>query len=183
MDQGHQASRHQRRMIKRPRYSALKNRGLSVFRTLVVIFIAVAVLGNAPSAAHSYRAGDIQVRHPWTRATPPGAKTGAGYLEIRNSGKEADRLIGASTLAAERVELHVTMRDGDIVSMREAKSFEIPGRQRFSLRPGGPHLMLVGLAKPLEKGQRIPLVLRFQRAGELQVELEVQAADSRKPHH
>jgi len=144
---------------------------------------AGGALACLPAAAHGYDKGDIQVRHPWARATPPGAKVGAGYLEIRNTGKEPDRLIGAESPAAERVELHIQVREGDIVKMRDVTGLVAPARQRLALRPGGSHLMIVGLAKPLVKGDRLPLTLRFERAGELQIELEVQAADSRKGHH
>lgn len=146
-------------------------------------FLAVAALATPPAAAHGYGKGELQVRHPWTRATPPGARVAAGYLELRNSGKEPDRVIGASTPAAERVELHVMSREGDIMKMREVKGFEVPARQRLVLRPGGSHLMIVGPGKPFVKGERIPLTLRFERAGELNIELEVQPADSAKPHH
>jgi hypothetical protein len=147
------------------------------------VLLALAFCAAAPALAHGYSKGDIAVRHPWTRATPPGATVAAGYLEIRNSGRQSDRLIGASTLAAERVELHVVTRDGDIARMRELKDFALPARKRLLLRPGGPHLMLVGLKRPWQKGERIPLTLRFERAGELVVALEVQAIDAKKPHH
>jgi copper(I)-binding protein len=152
-------------------------------RLAAVVLMAVALLASVPAVAHGYGKGDIQVRHPWARATPPGATIGAGYLEIRNNGKTADRLTGAATPAAERVELHVTTRDGEVMRMRESQRLDVPARQRLALRHGGPHLMLVGLKKPLAKGDRVPLTLRFERAGELTIELEVQAADSRKPHH
>ena len=152
-------------------------------RIAISACIAAGVLAVAPAAAQGYGTGDLHVHHPWARATAPGAKVAAGYLEIRNSGKEPDRVIGASTPAAERVELHVQVREGDILKMREVKSFEVPARQRLTLRPGGSHLMLVGPRKPFVGGDRIPLTLRFERAGELQIELEVQAGDSGKPHH
>ena len=154
---------------------------------LVTRILALCVAGGAfavtLATAHSYDKGDIQVRHPWSRATPPGAVTAAGYMEIRNSGREPDRLTGASTPAAERVELHVTLREGDVVRMREVRELEVPARQRLTLRPGGPHLMIVGPKKPFAPGERVPLNLRFERAGEIQVLVEVQAGDSRKPHH
>ena len=152
-------------------------------RIIIALCVATGVLAVAPAAAHGFGTGDLHVRHPWARATPPGAKVAAGYLEIRNSGKEPDRVIGASTPAAERVELHVQIREGDTLKMREVKSFEVPARQRLTLRPGGSHLMLVGPKKPLVRGDRIPLTLRFERAGELTIELEVQSTDSGKPHH
>lgn len=145
-------------------------------------FAAIAFL-SPPVAAHGYGKDELQVRHPWVRATPPGAKVAAGYLEIRNSGKEADRVIGASSPVAERVELHVLKREGDVMKMREVKGFEVPARQRLVLRPGGSHLMIVGFNKPFAKGERVPLTLQFERAGELKIELEVQPVDSAKPHH
>jgi copper(I)-binding protein len=63
------------------------------------------------------------------------------------------------------------------------KDFEIPARERITLRPGGSHLMLVDITRPLKKGERFPVTLRFERAGELQVEVEVQDIGARKPHH
>lgn len=144
---------------------------------------ACVVLAAAPAAGHSYELGDLRVRHPWVRATAPGATVAAGYLEIHNSGRQPDRVVGASTPAAERVEFHVQERDGDVLKMRELKDFEVPARRRLTLRPGGSHLMIVGLKQPLAKGARVPLTLRFERAGELKIELEIQPADSKRPHH
>jgi copper(I)-binding protein len=150
---------------------------------LAVAYVAAGMMAAPPAAAHGYGKGDINVRHPWSRATPPGTAIAAGYMEIRNSGREPDRLKGASTPAAERVELHVTERDGDVIRMREVAHVEVPARQRVTLRPGGAHLMIIGLKKPFARGERVPLTLQFERAGELQVVLEVQASDSRKAHH
>lgn len=154
-----------------------------VSRWLAVACVATGMLAVPPAAAHGYGKGDINVRHPWSRATPPGTAIAAGYMEIRNSGREPDRLMGASTEAAERVELHVTEREGDVLRMRAVAHFEVSARQRIALRPGGAHLMIIGIKKPFAKGERVPLNLRFERAGELQVVLEIQAGDSRKPHH
>ena len=151
-----------------------------IFIATCVAFVAFA---SPLAAAHGYIKGNIEVRHPWTRATPPGAEVAAGYLEIRNTGKEPDRVIGASTPAAERVELHMTASEKGVMKMREVTSVEAPARKRQVLRPGGTHLMIVGLKKPFVKGQRIPLTLRFERAGDVHVELEVQVGGSKKPHH
>ena len=142
-----------------------------------------ALLPQSTGFAHAHNKGELSVRHPWTRATPPGAKVAAGYLEIRNSGRQPDRLIGASTPAAERVEVHVLIREGDVLRMREVKSLDVPARERLVLRPSGSHLMIVGLERPFVKGERVLLTLHFEKAGELQIELEVQALDSRKAHH
>jgi periplasmic copper chaperone A len=150
-----------------------------------VRFLAVVVLLALPFTALPLASekGDIQVRHPWSRATPPGAKVAVGYMEIRNTGKQPDRLLSASTAVARRVEMHITERDGDVMKMRQVKAFEIPARERYALRPGGSHLMLVDIVRPLTKGERFTMMLRFERAGELEVDLEVQEQGSRGSHH
>lgn len=137
----------------------------------------------AMAQGHVHEKGDLQVRHPWSRQTPPGAKVGVGFMEIRNHGSNPDRLIAVSTPLAGRVEMHVTLRQGEVTRMRQARSFEIPARARVQLRPGGAHLMLVDLARPLKKGERIPMTLRFEQAGEMQIELEVQELGSRHARH
>lgn len=147
------------------------------------ILFLVLMLQASHAWPHSHEKGDIQVHHPWSRATPPGAKVAVGYMEIRNTGPQPDRLLSASTPAAKGVEMHVTQREGEVMKMRPVKSFEIPARERITLRPGGAHLMLVDLVRPLKKGERFPMTLRFERAGELRVELEVQELGSRHPRH
>ena len=147
------------------------------------LLVVVMLLAAANALAHSHEKGDLQVRHPWSRATPPGAKVAAGYLEIRNSGKKPDRLIGASTPLARKVEMHITGHHDGVARMREVPVFEVPAGQRVEMRPGGSHLMLVDLVRPLAKGERIPLTLRFEAAGELVVELEVQDLGARHPRH
>jgi hypothetical protein len=133
--------------------------------------------------AHTYARGELEARHPWSRETVPGATAGVAYMEIRNRGAQPDRLVGATTPLAARVELHVIVRKGEVTGMRHIGSLEIPPRARIELRPGGSHLMLIDLARPLKKGERVPLTLRFERAGELQIELEVQQVGSRHPRH
>ena len=147
-------------------------------------FVALLVLGQAGLAwPHSHEKNGIEVRHPWSRATPSGAQVGVGYMEIRNKGTQPDRLVEASTPAAKRVEMHITQRDGDVMRMRQVKDFEIPARERITLRPGGSHLMLVDIVQPLKKGERFTMRLRFERAGEMDIELEVQEQGSRHPRH
>jgi periplasmic copper chaperone A len=147
------------------------------------VSLAVLLLHAGMVWPHSHEKGDIQVRHPWSRATPPGANVAVGYMEIRNRGAQPDRLLSASTAVAKRVEMHVTQREGEVMKMRQVESFEIPARERFALRPGGSHLMLVDIAQPLDKGARFTMTLRFERAGELEIELEVQERGSRHPRH
>jgi len=125
------------------------------------------VLAASPAAAQ------IEIENAWARATAPGAKIAAGYMTIHNGAPAADRLIGASSSAAEKVETHVTMKDGDVFRMREVKGYDIPARGSFEFKPGGAHLMFVNIKAPFKEGAKVPLTLRFERAGEVKIELQV----------
>jgi copper(I)-binding protein len=116
---------------------------------------------------------DVNIENAWTRATPPGAKIAAGYMTIRNGSGTADKLVSASSPAAGKVETHVTVEEGGISKMRPVKGYDIPANGTFELKPSGAHLMLMNLKAPLKAGERVPLALRFQHAGEVRVELEV----------
>ena len=137
------------------------------------------VLGFAPLGVHA----QIEIGNPWVRATPPGAKLAAGYLVIVNKSAAADRLVGASSPAAARVETHVTESEGGIYRMREVKGYDVPANGRYELKPGGPHLMLVDIKGPLKEGGRVTLVLRFEKAGEVKVEAPVVRATPRPGGH
>ena len=127
----------------------------------------------------------VEIEKPWIRASAPGAKTAAGYMTLRNKSPQPDRLVGGASELAAKVETHVHIRDGEILRMREVKGYDIPARGSFELKPGGAHLMLVEIKRPLKEGEKVPLVLRFQNAGEVRIELEVRAlgAPKAQPHH
>ena len=117
--------------------------------------------------------GQVEVENPWTRATPPGAKTAAGYMILRNRSTSADRLVGASSPAAGRVETHLSIQDGEVMRMREVQGYAVPAGGSFELRPGGAHLMLVDIRRPFKEGEKIPVLLKFEKSGEVKVELHV----------
>ena len=140
-------------------------------------WLMLLVLAASPVCAQ------VSVEQPWSRATPPGAKIGVGFMQLRNSGFAAERIVGASSPLAGKVEMHVTTREGDVMKMREVTSFEIPAGGTFELKPGGAHLMLMSLRKPLQKGDRVPLTLKLESGGVLEVELPVAAMGARGPGH
>ena len=146
------------------------------------LLAAVAAVAALPVAAHDYTAGDIAIGHPWSRAAGANA-TGAGFLTLRNTGTQPDRLVSASASVARAVELHTHVRDGDVMRMRPVDAIPVAPGQTVELRPGGFHIMLIGLKEPLVQGTRVPLTLRFERAGEVRVELAVEAAGARGAAH
>ena len=104
----------------------------------------------------------------WSRATP--GPTAAVYLELRNTGADSDRLMGATSPAAERIEFHEHRMVDGVMSMNAVPQIDLPAGKTATLAPGGRHLMLFGLAKPLRPGDRLSLTLRFEMAGEITVE-------------
>jgi hypothetical protein len=147
--------------------------------------LAFAFLTLATAAfAHDYRVGDLHIDHPWTRATAPGARVGAAYMRIANGGAGPDRLIAARSPAAGRVEIHEMRMEGDIMRMRELEGgLDLPAGATVELNPGGYHIMLIDLARPLARGAKVPMTLTFARAGVVTVELAVEAAGARDAGH
>jgi hypothetical protein len=141
--------------------------------------IAIAlVLALMPAAAlgHDYKAGDLVIDHPWSRATPQGAQVAGGYLKITNGGQATDRLVGGSADVATRIEVHEMSMDQGVMKMRELKSgLEVKPGATIELKPGGLHLMFVGLKRSFAKGERVKATLQFEKAGKVDVEFTVEA--------
>ena len=143
------------------------------------IAAALVVLGSLahPAIAHDFKLGPLRIDHPYATPTPPGAGTGAAYLRaIRNTSAQPDRLIGASTPVAREVEIHHSVIDANnVMRMRAIDGLTVPARGEVRLRHGGEHhLMLIGLKAPLKDGDRFPMTLRFEKAGEREVMVWVQ---------
>jgi copper(I)-binding protein len=143
---------------------------------------ALAALCSTLSFAQQVKAGDLVIDHAWTRATPRGADVGIGYLTIENKGVTPDKLTGASTPAAAQAQLHEMSMDNGVMKMRPVESgLLIPPGQSVPLAPGGRHLMLMGLNGPLKEGGKMPLTLQFEKAGTVEVTLDVQAVGAQQP--
>jgi copper(I)-binding protein len=115
----------------------------------------------------------VSIDQPWMRATPPGAKVAGGYMTVTNKGAAADRLVGAASPVAARVELHVHMHADGVMKMQQVQGFDIPAQGQFVLKPGGAHLMFFDIKRPIKEGEKIPVTLKFEKAGELQAEYAV----------
>lgn len=125
--------------------------------------------------AHEFKQGAITIGHPYARPTIAGQVSGGGYLSLDNKGAAGDRLVSASSEAAQKVELHSMSMDGDVMRMRQVDAIDLPAGQRVELKPGGLHIMLLGLKAPLKQGESFALKLRFEKAGEATVRMNVDA--------
>ncbi len=115
----------------------------------------------------------MQIEKPWARATAPGAKVAGGYMLIRNAGAAPDRLVSASSPAAAKVELHVHINDNGVMKMREVPGYDVPAKGAFELKPGGAHLMFMDIRRPFKEGEKLPVTLKFEKAGDVSAEFHV----------
>ncbi|MDF1584931.1 copper chaperone PCu(A)C [Marinimicrococcus flavescens] len=147
-------------------------------RHLKLAALAAALLGSTAAFAHDFTVGDLRIDHPWSRATSASQANGVAYAVIENRGEAADRLVSASAEVASKVEIHNNILDDKgVVRMRQVEGgIEIPAGGKLELKPASYHIMMMGLQAPLAEGQRFPLVLTFEKAGETTVEVQVDAA-------
>jgi len=137
----------------------------------------LVITAMAAMAAQSAWAANLSVTDAWARATMPGQKVSGAYMQLQS---DADaRLVSASSPAVPRVEVHEMKMDGDVMRMREVKSIELPKGKTVSLEPGGYHIMLMNLTKPIAAGEVIPLTLVVESGGKRQT-IEVKA-EARAP--
>lgn len=139
--------------------------------------LAACLFLAAGASAHDMppaKAGTVVLSAPFARASAtPVAKTGAIYLTLTNEGSGDDRLVGAATPAAAKAELHThVMKDG-AMRMRPVESLEIPVGETVPVKPGGTHIMLMGLKAPLEEGGTVDLTLTFERGGDVTIAVPV----------
>lgn len=155
-----------------------------------VLVLATVFTFFAPLAhATGYGTGDITVMHPVATPSRPGVKSGGVFFNaIENRGDQADRLVGASSPVAGRVEVHEMSTVDNVMRMREIGSIEIPAGSKVPMARGTPpgyHLMLMEMTRPVSVGDRFPLTVEFERAGKLDVEVVVEEikVDAGMQHH
>jgi len=143
---------------------------LKLFRVSAACTLLAAA---SVASAQEFKAGDIVISHPWSRATPKGTNVGAGYLVLENRGTTPDRLIGGSVEVAAGFEIHDVVVEDGVMRMRELEAIELPPGGSVEIKPGGRHIMFVGLLHPLAAGEKARGALQFEQAGKIEVEFDV----------
>jgi periplasmic copper chaperone A len=150
-------------------------------RTLTLAALAMA-LSAGPVRAEDIKAGDLVISQAWSRATPNGAKIAGGYLTIENKGTAPDKLIGGNGDIAGKVEVHEMSMNNGVMTMRPLdKGLVIEPGKTVKLAPGGYHLMMFDLKGPLKQGDKVPVTLVFEKAGKVNVSLDVQGVGAQAP--
>ena len=138
---------------------------------LMSFLLALAINGQVHAQIPD--AKSIVIDHPWARATPTGAKTGAAYVTLINNGSSGDRLLAAKTPVADAVQFHSVSEENGVSRMREMRVVEVPPGGKVTFSPGEMHIMVVGLKQPLKEGQTFPLSLTFEKAGKVEVTVSI----------
>lgn len=153
-------------------------------RPALAMFLILFGLGMLPSIGwtHEFSAGSLVIEHPWSRATPPGAKVGGAYFTVTNNGKERDQLIAASADVAERAEFHRMSMNGDVMTMAKLeKPISIDPGETIYFEPSSLHMMLFGLKQPLVEGENFSGTLTFEKAGTAQLSFKIDKLGVRLP--
>jgi len=133
---------------------------------LMVMGLLFSVSASAGESARAEAA--------WVPEPPPVARNAAAYVTLRG-GARADRLMGVSSPAAEVAEVHETSLTGGVLRMRPVTTLPLAAGQRIEFTPGGYHIMLINVRQPLTAGGKVPLELRFEKAGSVRLEAEVRS--------
>jgi copper(I)-binding protein len=151
--------------------SALPAQGAAWLRvTIVLLVVVLTVSGCAARGA----APAITVENPFSRPSPSTGGNGGAFMTILNSSAISDRLVSVTSAASNVAELHETTEEDGVMKMRPMpEGFEIPAKGRLELKPGGKHVMLIGLTAPLIAGQEIEITLNFEKAGAIRVKVPV----------
>lgn len=155
-------------------------------RSLIVLSLVLAALClPASPAATAAPAATVQVSAAWISEAPPTARNNAAYLTVTNGARQ-DTLLAVSSPVAAVAEMHDVKKEGGVLRMQALKAVELAPRQVLTFSPGGRHIMLIDMRQALRAGDKVPLTLRFRRAGAVNVEAEVRplvVEDEHAHHH
>lgn len=146
------------------------------FLALAAAFALIAL----PALAHDVTLGALTISNAWTRATPPNAPAGGGFLTIVNNGSDDDALISATAGFFAKAELHEMAVVDNVMTMREQEDgIRVPAGGRVEFRPGALHVMFMGLKGPLKQGDTVTVTLVFEKAGSIEVPFIVERIGAR----
>lgn len=148
-----------------------------------VTIVAANTGGQHSADAAPVKAGDLEITGAWARAMLPGQPTGGAYLTIANMGSAADKLTGVSSPNAAKVEVHMMSMKDNVMVMRPVEGgLEIPAGQTVELKPGGYHIMFMGVKEAFKEGAFVPVTLQFEKAGKVELKLPVKSAAGGEDH-
>lgn len=159
---------------------------MKYLKYLPFVLLVGVLIANAESdlfVSHASEKNGMAVTDGWSRERPANAAVGGAFMTLHNMEGDEDRLVAASSPIADRVEVHNSVMKDGVMSMMHVEELLIPAGETVTLKPGGYHVMLMGLKKPLAKGTDFPVTLKFARAGEITVTVKVKDAGAMDMHN
>jgi copper(I)-binding protein len=149
---------------------------MTMFTRVVATLLALA-FSAALAFAHDYKLGSLDIKHPWAKATTAGQPVAGGFMTIVNGGTEADRLLKVSSAVSDMVQIHEMKVEDGVMKMGEIPGgIEVAPSATVELKPGGLHVMFMGIKAQLKEGESVKAVLTFEKAGDVEVEFKVESA-------
>jgi copper(I)-binding protein len=142
---------------------------LAIMGVVLMLAVGVAACGGSSSGT----AGNISVSGAWVRNPAIADQPGAAYLVIQNNGAAEDKLLSAESDVAKTIELHQSVESSGMMQMSPVPNIPIPANGKVELKPGGFHMMLINLTRPLKTGDQVQFTLNFEKAGKIPVTAEV----------
>ena len=155
------------------------------FLFLIFLVLSPLILSEKTFAAN-IKVKNINISEVWARSSFSMAKSAAAYLTIRNDSRELEQLISVKSPIAQKTEIHQIQYENDVMKMSSINKIDIPAKSTTVLKPGGKHVMFFGLNSPLEEGSHFPLILEFDKAGKVEIMVNVlkyKALDNKKRKH
>jgi periplasmic copper chaperone A len=142
-------------------------------RTWMVSVVMLAALALAACGGAGGTTGGITVSDAWARPSPMMERAGAAYMVLQNNGAAEDKLLSVESDVAKTIELHETKEMNGMMAMSPVPNVPVPANGKAELKPGGLHVMLIGLTRELKAGDKVQLTLNFEKAGKIPVTVEV----------
>lgn len=153
--------------------------------TIPFLLLGLALLSpftvSSAAFAEDVRIGSLLIAKPWARASIGTGRPAAAYFTITNEGQDDDRVIGLETPLAETAKVHATVNDGGVMKMLAVEDLTIEPGETLALKPGGLHVMLIGLREPLNEGGFFPLTVAFEKAGSTTLQVPVAGPGAKGP--
>ena len=146
--------------------------------------LAAFTLSATLSFANDYKLGNLEIGHPWAKATVAGQPVAGGFMKISNGGSEPDRLIKVTSSVSDMIQIHEMKVEDGVMKMGEIPGgIEVAPGGTVELKPGGLHVMFMGIKAPFKEGDGVKAVLTFEKAGDVEVEFKVEAATKSAQDH
>lgn len=145
----------------------------NIFITTLLVLAFVACSPKPKAEKDMEQKTGVGITHVWIKATPAAQKNSAAFMMINNYGDAEEKLISAEFAQSDVVELHEMVYENDMMKMRKVENMVVPVKGMLELKPGGLHIMLIGLKQDLKAGEKYQLHLNFESGLKKTIEAEV----------